>query len=219
LRYLSRSLGTAVRDALATLPVVVVTGLRQAGKSTFLVREEGLRDRLYPNLDDFAQLETARRYPKSLVMQSEPVNIDEVQKQLPEILPAIKQAVDRDRRPDRFLLSGSANLALLKQITESLAGRAIYLTLHPLTRRELVQTGTAPLYLRALFDAGRPPPGASGATVSTQDILLGGMPPVRPGRPADPALWFRGYEQTYLERDVRDLSRLTDLVSFVNCFG
>jgi hypothetical protein len=134
--------------------------------------------------------------------------------QLPALLPAIKRAVDRDRRPGRFLLSGSANLALLQGITESLAGRARYLTLHPLTRRELARVRDAPLFLRTLFDQGKPPAAGSPSPVSHADILLGGMPPVCLGLTPRPELWFKGYEQTYLERDVRDLSRLTDLVAF-----
>jgi predicted AAA+ superfamily ATPase len=211
--YLPRALGAPVREALSSLPVVVVTGLRQSGKSTFLQQEAGLRDRLYVNLDDFAQLETARRSPELLLTQDQPVTIDEVQK-LPELLPAIKRAVDRDRRPGRFLLSGSANLALLQGITESLAGRALYLTLHPFTRRELARALDTPLFVRALFDQGKPSPGASSKPVSHADILLGGMPPVCLGLTPRAELWFKGYEQTYLERDVRELSRLTDLVAF-----
>jgi predicted AAA+ superfamily ATPase len=96
--YRTRALAPLVRDALADLPVVVVTGLRQAGKSTFLQQETGLATRRYVSLDDFAQLAAARSDPEAFVRVDEPVTIDEVQR-CPELLLAIKREVDRARRP------------------------------------------------------------------------------------------------------------------------
>ena len=211
--YRQRSIGTLVRDALAEMPVVVVTGLRQSGKSTFLQHEKGLAGRRSVSLDDFAQLAAARSDPEGLVRSDEPLTIDEAQK-CPELLPAIKREVDRARRPGWFLLSGSANFALLRGISESLAGRALYLTLHPFSRRELqVRLGTVP-FIRRLFEDGKPPRVAASARVTPGDVLAGGLPPVCLEQVRRPALWFRGYEQTYLERDVRELSRVGDLISF-----
>ena len=103
------------------MPVVVLSGARQTGKSTLLLSEPALRGRRYFTLDDPEVRETARRAPEALLSGPEPVTIDEVQR-CPELMPAIKREVDRDRRPGRFLLSGSANLALLEQVSESLAG-------------------------------------------------------------------------------------------------
>jgi len=134
--YRRRELGDAVRSALADLPVVVVTGLRQAGKSTFLQQEPGLERGRYLTLDDLETLEAARGDPEGLVAGAEEFTIDEVQR-APDLLLAIKREVDRDRRPGRFLLSGSANLALLGTVSESLAGRAVALTLRPFTLREI----------------------------------------------------------------------------------
>jgi hypothetical protein len=194
--------------------VVVVTGLRQAGKSTFLQAEPGLEGRAYRSLDDFAQLAAARADPEAFVKADGPLTIDEVQK-CPELLPAIKRAVDRDRRPGWFLLSGSANLALLRGIPESLAGRAVYLTLHPFTRNEIAGIPTGVAYLRRLFDeGGLPKTSRRPASVTVADLVTGGMPSVCLGEVRNPGLWFQGYEQTYLERDVRDLARVADLVSF-----
>ena len=212
--YRPRALGLLVRDALADMPVVIVTGLRQAGKSTFLQHERGLGGRRYTSLDDFAQLAAARADPEAFVRTDEPLTIDEAQR-CPELLTAIKREVDRRRRPGRFLLSGSANFALLRGITESLAGRALYLTLHPFSRRELTGPLDAMPAIRRLFAEGAPPRGPQ-RPVTRADILSGGLPPVclQLVRRAD--LWFKGYEQTYLERDVREFSRLTDLVPFRN---
>jgi predicted AAA+ superfamily ATPase len=211
--YLPRALAPLARRALREMPVVVVTGLRQSGKSTFLLREQGLGKRRYLTLDDPALLAAARTDPQAFVRSDEPLAIDEAQK-CPELLPAIKREVDRARRPGRYLLSGSANFALLEKITESLAGRALYFTLHPLTRRELARRLASPPFVRRLFEAGEPPSRAREARVSREAILRGGLPPVCLGTARDPALWFKGYEQTYLERDVRELARLGDLVPY-----
>jgi predicted AAA+ superfamily ATPase len=180
---------------------VVVTGLRQTGKSTFLQHEEILRGRRYLNLDDFAQLEAAARDPEAFVAQDGPITIDEVQK-CPELLTAIKREVDRRRHPGRFLLSGSANLALLRGITESLAGRAAYFTLWPFTRRERAGARDAEPFLRTFFAEPRLP-AADGSIIDDGELLRGGMPSVCLGEVRQPALWFKGYEQAYLERDVR----------------
>jgi predicted AAA+ superfamily ATPase len=203
-----------VRDALADMPVVVVTGLRQSGKSTFLQHEKGLTDRRYTSLDDFAQLAAARGDPDAFVRTDAPLTIDEAQR-CPELLIAIKREVDRHRRPGRFLLSGSANFALLRGIGETLAGRALYLVLHPFSRRELAGRLDAAPVIRRLFDEGAPPR-VSTTPIRREDILAGGLPPVCLRLVRRGELWFRGYEQTYLERDVRELSRIADFMSFRN---
>ena len=130
-----RDISAEVRHALKSMPVVVVTGMRQTGKTTFLKSEPDLSDRSYVSLDDFAQLEAAKSDPDGFVSQNSLITIDEAQK-CPEIFGAIKRAVDAARTPGRFLLSGSANFSILKNITESLAGRAVYLAMHPFNRRE-----------------------------------------------------------------------------------
>ena len=212
--YQPRSLGRAVRDALAEMPVVVVTGLRQSGKSTFLQRETGLTDRRYTSLDDFAQLAAARGDPDAFVRTDAPLTIDEAQR-CPELLIAIKREVDRHRRPGRFLLSGSANFALLRGIGETLAGRALYLILHPFSRRELTGRRDAAPIIRRLFDTGAPPR-VQTQPIRRENILGGGLPPICLKLVRRAELWFKGYEQTYLERDVRELGRIADLMSFRN---
>ena len=212
-RYRRRELAARTAAALSEMPVVVVTGLRQAGKSTFLRHELALRERAYVTLDDFAQLEAARRNPGAFVRQAEVLTIDEAQK-CPELLTAIKLEVDRARRPGRYLLSGSANFALLRGVTESLAGRAVYLTLHPFTRREIVGRSTREPVVRRLFDGGGPETAGRAPAVAPLEVLRGGMPSVCLEEVRDAPMWFKGYEQTYLERDVRELARVADLVVF-----
>ncbi len=213
--YRPRSLGRAVREALADVPVVVVTGLRQSGKSTFLQRERGLARRRYLTLDDPAQLAAARADPQAFIQSAGPLTVDEAQK-CPELLVAIKREVDRARVPGRFLLSGSANFALLQGVSESLAGRALYLSLNPFTRRELDGRLAPAAYIRRAFENGEAPVRAAPGGVKARAVIEGGLPPVCLGQTRRPALWFRGYEQTYLERDVRELARIGDLVPFRN---
>ena len=213
--YRSRELAAIVSSALDSLPVVVVTGLRQAGKTTFLLQEPSLRGRRYHTLDDLATLEAARREPEALIDGEEPVTIDEAQRS-PELLTVVKRAVDRRRTPGRILLSGSANLALLQGVSESLAGRALYLTLRPFTRREALARLSAPPFLIRFLSDPKLPRTRQARPIEEDEVLAGGLPPVVLGEARDPALWFRGYEQTYLERDVRELARVSDLVSFRN---
>ena len=209
--YLSREITPRLERALRQLPVVVLSGLRQSGKSTLLQNEPALaRGHEYRTLDDFATLAAARANPESLLER--PVILDEVQR-CPELLMALKQSVDDERRPGRFILSGSANLALLGHVSETLAGRAVYFTLHPMTRRELRRTPDRHPFL-ATFLNSPALPARKAEPVSEQEVLTGGLPPVCLGPAEGVAEWFRGYVQTYVERDVRHLSQITDLVAF-----
>lgn len=211
--YKPREVAPLIETALADMPAVVLTGMRQAGKSTLLCQDSRFKHRRYVTLDDFAQLQAAKNDPESFLKSSEPLTIDEAQR-CPELLVAVKREVDRDRRPGRFLLSGSANFALLRNVSESLAGRAVYLTLCPFSRRELAGNGRKPPVLKTFFESGHWPKEGDWSPVSSKDIFEGGMPPVALGGLRDVQLWFKGFEQTYLERDIRDLSQVADLLSF-----
>ncbi len=223
--------------------MVVVTGMRQTGKTTLLEGDPRLKGRRYFTFDDYTQLEAARQNPEALLAGEDPISIDEVQK-CPEILTSIKRMIDRGRRPGRFLLSGSANFALLRSVSESLAGRAVYLALHPFGRREILGEVRNPPFIRSFFDslgqklapggcASLPGGGielvrGSGAgeealgvrvtrmpaAIAPNEVLTGGMPPVCLGAAPDRSVWFNGFEQTYLERDLRSLSQVADLVAF-----
>src|SRR4030067_266118 len=137
--YRPREISSVIDHALKNMPVVVLAGMRQTGKSTLLLNQPELKKRRYLNFDDFAVLEAAKNNPEGLLSGNGPFSLDEAQK-FPEILTVIKREVDKDRKPGRFLLTGSANFLLLKNIAESLAGRAVYLILHPFTRREVYGT-------------------------------------------------------------------------------
>lgn len=213
LSFSRRELASLVEEALDELPVVVLTGLRQAGKTTFLRSEPALAGRRYFDLDDFATLEAARRDPEALLEGDDPVTVDEAQR-CPDLLVAVKRAVDRRRSPGRILLSGSANLALLGGVSESLAGRALYLTLEPFTRRERTGSLEERPFLVRFLERPELPRHWEAEPLRDEEILDGGMPPVALTETRRRDLWFLGYEQTYLERDVRDLSQVADLVTF-----
>ena len=213
--YYERDIASAVSAALHDMPVTVITGMRQTGKSTFLQNNRQLKKRRYVSLDDFAQLEAAKSDPDGFIRSDEPMTIDEVQK-CPELLTSIKRFVDKKRRPGQFLLSGSANLAMLKGVSESLAGRAVYFTLHPFSRREIAGAAGEPPFLKKFFAKQELSKTGIKDTIKTEDVLQGGMPSVCLGEVKNRALWFKGFEQTYLERDVRELSQVGNIISFRN---
>lgn len=211
--YLPRELTNQVVSALHDMPVVAITGMRQTGKSTFLQNQAEFTGWKYITLDDFAQLAAAKENPDQFVDSVEPLIIDEVQR-CPELFVAIKRAVDRNRTPGRFVLSGSANFLLMKNISESLAGRAVYFNMHPLSRRELnVQTTSIP-FIKRFFDEQKIAGLNDIPSIPLEDVMKGGMPSVCLGEGKDPTNWFKGYEHTYLERDIRDLSRIGDIIPF-----
>jgi predicted AAA+ superfamily ATPase len=209
--YRPREITSRLERVLRQVPVAVLSGLRQTGKSTLLQNEPGIvKGHTYRTLDDFAVLASARSHPESLLADN--MILDEVQR-CPELLVAIKKNVDEQRRPGRFILSGSANLALLGHVSETLAGRAVYLTLHPMTRREKQGNIKQPPFLMAFMNSPDLPTGKA-EPISDQEVLTGGLPPACLGPNDTVAEWFRGYVQTYVDRDVRQLSQIADLVAF-----
>jgi uncharacterized protein len=220
LHVLPRLLAQPLATALRSFPVVVVTGSRQTGKSTLVRTLEESPPRPYLTLDRLEILERARQQPETLVRSAERMTLDEVQRS-PDLLLAVKAAVDEHRAPGRFLLTGSANLLLMQRISESLAGRATYLTLWPLTRREQLGSRRAGAWSRLFESEDRLWRDVlNSEAVDEEDwralALRGGYPvPAREMSDAETrALWFDGYTRTYLERDLQELSTVTSLVDF-----
>lgn len=208
-----RHIAPLLSDALADTPVVLLNGARQTGKSTLV---QGLAERLgrrYLTLDDRVVLAAAKADPAGFIAGlSGPVVMDEIQR-APALFLDIKAAVDRDRSPGRFLLTGSANVLLLPALADSLAGRMEILSLWPLSGGEMAGVAA---YNRAdfLFD------GALGAVslpaCNREDLverlLQGGFPEaVSRSSAKRRSAWFESYLQTVLQRDVRDLANLEQL--------
>lgn len=215
---LDRHLLPVLKQALSRFPAVVLEGPRQVGKST-LVRAAapGLP---YVTLDDLTALSAARQDPQGFLKGlPRPVILDEVQR-APELLLSVKQAVDRDRKPGSFLLTGSTSARTRGKVRESLAGRAAVLRLWPMTLAELEgRPAWNPLEaLAAAPDAAgllrafpeRPAPGLP------DRVLAGGLPEPSAGLPSEArAGWFEQYRRTYVERDVPELVRLEEVPAFL----
>ena len=219
MKTLPRLVGAALTERLRVMPAVVVTGARQTGKST-LVEHLVPGKRRYATLDDLDVLDAARRDPEILVGGKNPITLDEVQRE-PGLLRAVKHAIDRDRSPGRFLITGSANLLLMRQVSESLAGRASYLTLWPMTRREQRGLGRCGRWdeLLATPDANWRDLLAAGEDRAEDWRVLarhGGFPTpaLAVSETAERRIWFDGYVRTYLERDLQDLASISALPDF-----
>jgi predicted AAA+ superfamily ATPase len=213
--YFERDLAPMVLNALKNMPVVAITGLRQTGKTTFLQHQFSPGSRRFVSFDDFAQLSAAKSDPDRFVDSDEPLTIDEAHK-CPEIFTAIKRIVDRKRKPGQFLLSGSANFTLLRGITESLAGRSIYFQMYPFSRREIDRRVGEQPFLERFFKNQLILKQTQMKPIEPEEILKGGMPTVCLGDVEDRTFWFKGYEQTYLERDIREISQIENIVAYRN---
>ncbi len=203
-------------EALSDTSVVLIVGPRRAGKTT-LVRKMGEVGRPYITLDDQTVLAAAQSDPVGFVRGLDQAIIDEVQR-APDLLLAIKKAVDEDYRPGRFLLTGSANVLTLPRVADSLAGRMETIRMLPLARAEI--EGKAPTFLERLF-AGkmRSAPDAIVGEDLVRLVLLGGFPEAiareSERRRQD---WARSYLTSILTRDLRDIAdveKLTELPKFV----
>ena len=216
-RVLPRLAGDRMRAHLAAMPAVVLTGARQTGKGTLAraLRPTGR----YATLDDLDVRELAERDPDALIGGAGPVILDEVLR-VPDLLHSVKRAIDHRREPGRFLLTGSANLLLLERVSESLAGRASYLTLWPMTRREQRGEGRCRWEdLLASTDGTWPDVLAAGSGIPDDWRALvrrGGFPTPALELPDDQARasWFEAYVRTYVERDLQALSAITALPDF-----
>jgi len=213
--YIPRDITAAVLAILREMPVVVVTGMRQTGKSTFLQNQPELAHRRYVTLDDFAFRAEAKANPEELIAGDTPLIIDEAQR-CPELFIAIKRSVDRKRVPGKFILSGSANFLLMKNVSDSLAGRAAYFNMHPFTRRELKRRTNEIPFIREFFESNEAKQTGDYPALQIEDVVRGGMPPMCVHGPKEPKIWFKGYEQTYLDRDIRDLGRIGNIIAFRN---
>jgi uncharacterized protein len=204
-----RHLLAPLREALSDTPAVLINGPRQSGKTTLAKQcQTGLP---YLTLDDATRLAAARADPQGFVRGIDRAIIDEVQR-APELLLAIKWAIDQDRRPGRFLLTGSANLMGLPAIADSLAGRVEIHTLLPLSNAEM--SGCAPDFLeRAVAQdwAGSPRPASVAGDALVEHVLAGGYPEMRLRASATRRqAWARSYITTLVERDIRDVAQIAE---------
>lgn len=205
-----RSLEPVIREALADTAVVCLLGPRQCGKTT-LVRQLA-PDRAYVSLDEHNYHQTALADPAGFVASlPDAVTLDEVQR-APVLLPAIKHAVDRDRRPGRFMLTGSANLLLVPTVTESLAGRMEIAQLHPLTESEKARAPGRFLsdLLNGAIEPGIRQEAMPEGPSLPDRLVAGGYPEPLTRTPVRSRQWHRQYLHSIIDRDVQDVARVRD---------
>jgi uncharacterized protein len=188
--WIARQSEQLIQRMAKQFPAVLVTGTRQAGKTSIL--RHLYADASYLSLDFPANAEAAITAPAQLLDRYKGlVIIDEIQ-YAPSLLRYLKNQIDIDRSPGKYLLTGSQVFSLMQGVSESLAGRCGILNLHTLSRDELLEAGL-------VLD-------------EKSYIFLGGYPELHVG--AEPDLWFPSYVATYLERDVRNILRVVDLRDF-----
>ena len=215
-RYLPRLMEDHLKSVVAVQPAAVVTGARQTGKSTLVRNSPSLKGYDYLTLDDISTRREALEDPESIPRRYQRVIIDEVQR-APDLLIAIKAVIDSEgRQPGRFVLTGSANLLALRSVKETLAGRASYLNLWPLTRGERLGRGTAgrwseiialnPVDWIAYLTSLNSPRDDWSALVRRTAYA-----PMAAGNHSETAEadWMQGYMDAYVERDIAELSSIS----------
>lgn len=212
-----RHIATRLKEALSDTPALLVNGARQTGKSTLVQSEEvGEKNRQYLTFDDPGVLAAAKGDPNGFVAGLNPrVTLDEIQ-HVPELFPVIKAAIDRKRRPGRFLFTGSANVMLLPRLSESLAGRMEVITLWPFSQGEI--RGTSETFVDSMFSNHSVAWSGKTTPVGREELLkivLGGGYPLAISRHSASRrnAWFQSYVLTMLQRDIRDLANIADLTA------
>ncbi len=207
-----RMLAPRLLVALTDTPVVLIHGPRQCGKTTLarMVGEESGYS--YITFDDENLLIAAREDPVAFVAELPArVILDEVQR-VPELFLSLKAAVDADRQPGRFILTGSANVLLLPRLADSLAGRMEILRLHPFAQCEV--QGRHPAFLAQLF-AGRLEAPASARRMGAElaEVIVAGGYPAALARstPRRRSAWYRDYIESLILRDVRELTQIRSM--------
>jgi predicted AAA+ superfamily ATPase len=202
-RLIQHKLMAAVKDT----PAIFIRGARQTGKTTLVTQLLGQKAN-YVTFDDYLALSAAQSDPQNFLagLADSAVILDEIQK-VPELFPAIKLLIDRDRRPGRFIMTGSANALVLPKVSESLAGRMEVLTLWPLSTREV--SGNADDILGALFEAKAPKRTRHREQLDLRSLVIAGGYPEAIARTGKRRVaWFSSYITSFIERDVRDIAAI-----------
>ena len=216
MNYINRHISKYVLNASKTFPVLILTGARQIGKSTLL---EHLidSDRRVVSLDNPILRQSAKEDPeKFLQTYSPPVLIDEVQ-YAPELFPYIKIIVDKEKKNGQFWLTGSQNFTMMKNVTESLAGRAAIIRMNNLSRSEIQNEQIFPIDfdIKKLIERNK-----SKKDINTieifENIFRGFYPKLWIEKDIDIKLFYNSYIDTYITRDLRTLKNIESETSFIN---
>lgn len=208
-RFWSRLATSRVKDALLDTPVLLIHGPRQCGKTT--LAQYAAPEHSYITFDDQAVLEAAQFDPVGFVKRlPEYVILDEVQ-HVPDLFRAIKMSVDQNRKPGRFVLTGSANVMLLPSLSDSLAGRMEIIDLLPLAQAEVNNTRAVTL-LELLVSNRVSELSVSNKTRLAERVAEGGFPePLIRTNHSRKRRWFESYVQTLVQRDIQQISTIQKL--------
>lgn len=206
---LARPIEERIRRDLRDTRVVLLAGPRQAGKTTLAKKLAG-KDMKFLTLDDPTTLSAAQADPAGFVRGLDQAVIDEVQR-VPGLLIAIKQSVDEDPRPGRFLLTGSANLMVLPQMADSLAGRMSVIDLLPLSAAEVMRYSGG--FLERVFKGASPEATKTLVGDGLRDLVLAGGYPEARARATwqRQRAWCLDYAKAIVERDVREVAQVDKL--------
>lgn len=204
-----RTLSSVLNKAVKTFPSIVLTGPRQSGKTTLLQKQFG-KSHSYVNLENPDMRMRAKTDPVGFINQiTLPVILDEIQ-YVPELLSYIKTAIDENRRPGYWILTGSQNFTLMQGVSESLAGRSAVISLLPFSLAERINHGKESLSIEKTLSFSF----AKERKIKTnlaEIILRGNYPEISSQPKIDRNLWCGSYITTYLERDIRNLKQVGDL--------
>lgn len=216
MNYINRNLEKVVAEVTKEYPVVLVTGPRQVGKTTMLLKMMEGTDRRYVTLDDLNERNLAKTDPELfLQMHKPPVLIDEVQ-YAPELFSYIKIHVDKTHAPGDFWLTGSQVFKLMKGVQESLAGRVAVLSLTSLSQAEIYGGNMSPFTVDMDALSERTVGRAAADTLTIfERIYKGSMPAIVSGTNSNSQIFYSSYLSTYIERDVRELSDAIDSLKFL----
>jgi len=216
MNYITRNLEQVVNEVTREYPVVLVTGPRQVGKTTMLLKLMEGTDRKYVSLDDLNERSLAKSDPELfLQLHKPPVLIDEVQ-YAPELFTYIKIHADRYKTPGDFWLTGSQVFKLMRGVRESLAGRFAVLSLTSLSQAEVCGGKTEPFTvdMSALSERRSERMPADTSRIFER-IFMGSMPAIVSGQISNSGIFYSSYLSTYIERDVRELSDSIDSMKFL----
>ena len=215
--YIERKIESQLRYLSEHFPAVVIAGARQTGKTTLIKKLIDIRENMtYVTLDYPRIRELARSDPELFLQQyPAPVVIDEVQ-YAPELLPYIKIQIDNNRQNGQYILSGSQMFRLMKNVSESLAGRTGILSLYALSRAEIYGTEEVPFLPSSELTMKHD----ETITSIFDRIYRGSMPQMIIDPELTPDAYFGEYMQTYMERDIRELIEIKNeskFLKFIAC--